>query len=82
MAKTNLNGAEEEPIDRVQMVVRVPRWLHRALKHAAIDKSTTMNDLVLKAIERCSQQHFDAPSGTARSSRATNKKDKQSSGKE
>jgi hypothetical protein len=53
-----VKGAEDQEIDRVQLLVRVPRWLKRALKHAAIDHSTTVNDLVLRALETSSQQEF------------------------
>jgi hypothetical protein len=84
MGKTNVKGAEEQEIDRVQLLVRVPRWLKRALKHAAIDHSTTVNDLVLRALETSSEQEFGAGSRArpATSSGPGYKKGKASSRKE
>jgi predicted HicB family RNase H-like nuclease len=36
---------------RAQMLVRVPKELHRALKHAAVDRETSLNELVLNALD-------------------------------
>jgi predicted HicB family RNase H-like nuclease len=33
------------------MLVRVPKELHRALKHAAVDRETSLNELVLNALD-------------------------------
>jgi hypothetical protein len=84
MGKTNVKGAEEREIERVQLLVRVPRWLKRELKHAAIDHSTTVNDLVLRALETSSQQQFGAASRarSATSSGPSYKKGKPSSRKQ
>lgn len=39
-----------EPSDRVQLLVRIPRKLHRELRHAAVDRGSSLNALVLAAI--------------------------------
>jgi predicted HicB family RNase H-like nuclease len=37
--------------DRVQMIVRVPPELHLALRHAALDRRTSLNEMLLKALQ-------------------------------
>jgi predicted HicB family RNase H-like nuclease len=59
MSKTSVKTAEEQEIDRVQLLVRVPRLLHRALKHAAVDRDTSMNDLVITALEQWSAKELE-----------------------
>lgn len=36
---------------RVQLLVRVPQELHRALKHVAVDRDTSVNDVVTQALQ-------------------------------
>jgi predicted HicB family RNase H-like nuclease len=43
-------SAATEPSERVQLLIRIPRKLHRELKHAAVDRDTSLNELVLAAI--------------------------------
>jgi predicted HicB family RNase H-like nuclease len=52
MSKTKRHINEAEHPERVQLLVRVPKDLHRALKHAAIDYDSTVNDLVVGALEK------------------------------
>jgi predicted HicB family RNase H-like nuclease len=59
MSKTSVKTAEEQEIDRVQLLVRVPRLLHRALKHAAVDRDTSMNELVITALEQWSAKELE-----------------------
>jgi predicted HicB family RNase H-like nuclease len=59
MSKTSVKTAEEQEIDRVQLLVRVPRLLHRALKHAAVDRDTSMNELVIIALEQWSAKELE-----------------------
>ena len=37
--------------DRVQMIVRVPPELRLALRHAALDRRTSLNEMLLKALQ-------------------------------
>jgi predicted HicB family RNase H-like nuclease len=36
--------------DRVQVLLRLPRDLHRALKHAAVDRDTSVNEMLSQAL--------------------------------
>jgi hypothetical protein len=46
MSKLTGKNAEDRRAERVQLLVRVPRVLHRALKHAGVNRDTTVNNLV------------------------------------
>jgi hypothetical protein len=59
MSKTLVKTVEEQQAERVQLLVRVPRVLHRALKHAAVDRDTSMNDLVITALEQWSAEELE-----------------------
>jgi hypothetical protein len=37
--------------DRSKLLLRLPRDLHRALKHAAVDRDTTVTALIVTAVE-------------------------------
>jgi predicted HicB family RNase H-like nuclease len=50
----------EDAAERVQLLVRVPKSLHRSLKHAAIDRDASVNDLVIEALERWWTYHARA----------------------
>jgi predicted HicB family RNase H-like nuclease len=36
--------------DRVQVLLRIPRDLHRSLKHAAVDRNISVNEMLSQAL--------------------------------
>jgi predicted HicB family RNase H-like nuclease len=56
-ARSPAPSAEATP--RVQLLVRIPRELHRGLKHAAVDRNRSLNALVLSALEEWWQAQPD-----------------------
>jgi predicted HicB family RNase H-like nuclease len=74
MSKANAKGAEGLQPERVQLLVRIPKVLHRTLKHAAVDRDTTLNDLVTTAIEQWSADELGAPTIPGNMPRISRKK--------
>jgi len=52
MARSRDVRTEGKSPERVQLLLRIPRSLHRALRHVAIDRETSMNDLVVSTLEK------------------------------